>query len=1339
MKLGKFGLILLSAVILALTSVQAFAVAVPSQPVCSPVKANPGGGTYHYVFVPDTNSSKIFVHRGVLVGGKITLTANVASIGPLSGKPYGMVVSPDGKKLYVSLAAGMSFSTVRAYDISNISSIKEDTAFASNKPSSMQSPRQIALTPDGRFLYIADGGSKQVYVIDIVKNQYLASSINTGEFGIYGLAIKEDGSRLAVSVARTDGSVLIYDISQAVGGTFTKVETISNLYNPTYLKYSGYTDSYSTVPVELLYVRVHEVSGDNADVRIYSSTALVPYELLGVARVVNANEQDTANNIWEGMDVSPNGKYLYVNHYRTSAKDGTGVYSYVFKTESIKWSGWDMPSVTDLDTNQKTGNGWLAYGPFKYLSESDSAVLSPDGSILWYAYSDGGFYDFSYATGFYDKDTGELNTPPGKPRIITPVTGQKDVSGNATWEAAIDDNGTPVYDVYYIGTSEVGSGMWKVLGSNVSTTSIAMDSTKLLAGTSYYLKVIAKDSEGLQSLPDSVGPFTMGGGTAPGIAKIIGLENASGTATTDAYVYDTIVITGEGFGSDPGKGKKDTATNNVKIYHTNYSGGLTIRDDTDVSYDGLQVWEWSDKKIKIGIPRSIGTTFIDSAKNELVVTNVLGASNKMALNVKPKIYSINPTSTAQGTSVLVTIEGTALSGTNTVAFGSTSAGAGTLTTPRKSGNSPDGTGANDQLAVLSPAALAVGKYAIEVTIDSQKSNSDVEFEVKTAGTPDIKRGVPNVAPIGGKITVNIEGSNFASDATVSLSKTGQTNLSAVVNSTSSSKINCTFDLTSATTAQIGKWDLVVENKAEAKKGTLEKGFTIADSATKISQIIDDFEYDSKGKPISVVGYNKFATGGDITVAMSTTKKYEGDQAAEITYLKTLQGFRGYNATLKTEQDLSAFDTLVIYTMVDTTSTGELKLQVTGKSTDGKTTANFGGMPTTTYNIKLSDTTFTKHTIPMSALKEVDDKGVEKVAGVDFKSFQARITDYQLVFTGNDASAGPIRADFVAAEGYTAPVIGDIVTSIKRDADTVGSSVTLSWMIIKAGVTAVDIYSVSGTSESTTAVYTTDTTKWKAESTNVSATTYTDKAKEGLVGAGYQKYYKVVPTGTTLTATALSLDVVGKFDLGVGPSDTNPERAFISLPLEPTGYTLSTVFGAQPSDDDAIAVIDNNFSITKGKTYSKSAWADISGITALDSLQAGRSYVYTTFTAKHLTVVGKLMEKSNNLTLALGLDSTKTGLNLELIANAFPTPVLISDSKTGLNGLTFGTQGGGLDAAQVSIIDANASIIGDGYAWHNGSASWVDSNTKTSTLMLLPGRGYIVNDPTITSFSWTQSK
>src|SRR3989339_467947 len=445
MKLGKFGLILLSAVILALTSVQAFAVAVPSQPVCSPVKANPGGGTYHYVFVPDTNSSKIFVHRGVLVGGKLTLTANVASIGPLSGKPYGMVVSPDGKKLYVSLAAGMSFSTVRAYDISNISSIKEDTAFASNKPSSMQSPRQIALTPDGRFLYIADGGSKQVYVIDIVKNQYLASSINTGEFGIYGLAIKEDGSRLAVSVARTDGSVLIYDISQAVGGTFTKVETISNLYNPTYLKYSGYTDSYSTVPVELLYVRVHEVSGDNADVRIYSSTALVPYELLGVARVVNANEQDTANNIWEGMDVSPN------------------------------------------------------------------------GSILWYAYSDGGFYDFSYATGFYDKDTGELNTPPGKPRIITPVTGQKDVSGNATWEAAIDDNGTPVYDVYYIGTSEVGSGMWKVLGSNVSTTSIAMDSTKLLAGTSYYLKVIAKDSEGLQSLPDSVGPFTMGGGLLPAL------------------------------------------------------------------------------------------------------------------------------------------------------------------------------------------------------------------------------------------------------------------------------------------------------------------------------------------------------------------------------------------------------------------------------------------------------------------------------------------------------------------------------------------------------------------------------------------------------------------------------------------------------------------------------------------------------------------------------------------------------------------------------------------------------------------------------------------------------
>jgi sugar lactone lactonase YvrE len=311
----------------------------------------------------------------------------------------------------------------------------------------------------------------------------------------------------------------------------------------------------------------------------------------------------------------------------------------------------------------------------------------------------------------------------------------------------------------------------------------------------------------------------------------------------------------------------------------------------------------------------------------------------------------------------------------------------------------------------------------------------------------------------------------------------------------------------------------------------------------------------------------------------------------------------------------------------------------------------------------------------------------------------------------------------ATPGTTIPITN---LSITRDADTVNSSVSISWQSDPVNA-PVDVYMLTGT-------FTTDAAAWTktAASTNITTSKFTDATQ---VGTGTAKYYKVVGTGATLQNSDLAQDVVGKFDLSVGPSDTQPERALISLPLQTSGTNIASVFGTQPQENDAIAVIDNNFAIVSGKIYTGGSWQDISGTPGLNDLNQGYAFVYTTLNPKYMTVVGKVLETSNTRSIVGGTDAN--GPKLSWIANSLPMPVMVSDAKTGLNGLSSGADA--TVGAQTALIDANASIIGNNYALHNTSTTWVDTNTQSSTMVLEPGRGYMLTEPTITNYSWTQSR
>ena len=116
-----------------------------------------------------------------------------------------------------------------------------------------------------------------------------------------------------------------------------------------------------------------------------------------------------------------------------------------------------------------------------------------------------------------------------------------------------------------------------------------------------------------------------------------------------------------------------------------------------------------------------------------------------------------------------------------------------------------------------------------------------------------------------------------------------------------------------------------------------------------------------------------------------------------------------------------------------------------------------------------------------------------------------------------------------------------------------------------------------------------------------------------------------------------------------------------------------------------------------------------------------------------------MGRGFSLALAGGWDTVNDRAAVaEWIGNAYPLPVVVSAS-----GLTAATSQGDspLNAGTVMVFNANADLIGgvDGMAV-NTTTGWVNGTfTAPATITLVPGKGYMLNEPVQGSFTWTQSK
>ncbi|MCG6955522.1 MAG: beta-propeller fold lactonase family protein, partial [Gemmatimonadetes bacterium] len=118
--------------------------------------------------------------------GKVTQTAL------LSAAFLGLAFSPDGRTLYVS---GGNQDVVYRYDWSDDwATLRDSLVLAVKQPnrSGTRYPAQLALSPDGRFMYVAENLADSVAVVDLASGQVLAR--HATERYPYGVAVGPDGT-----------------------------------------------------------------------------------------------------------------------------------------------------------------------------------------------------------------------------------------------------------------------------------------------------------------------------------------------------------------------------------------------------------------------------------------------------------------------------------------------------------------------------------------------------------------------------------------------------------------------------------------------------------------------------------------------------------------------------------------------------------------------------------------------------------------------------------------------------------------------------------------------------------------------------------------------------------------------------------------------------------------------------------------------------------------------------------------------------------------------------------------------------------------------------------------
>ncbi|MFA5113451.1 MAG: IPT/TIG domain-containing protein [Candidatus Margulisiibacteriota bacterium] len=316
---------------------------------------------------------------------------------------------------------------------------------------------------------------------------------------------------------------------------------------------------------------------------------------------------------------------------------------------------------------------------------------------------------------------------------------------------------------------------------------------------------------------------------------------------------------------------------------------------------------------------------------------------------------------------------------------------------------------------------------------------------------------------------------------------------------------------------------------------------------------------------------------------------------------------------------------------------------------------------------------------------------------------------------------------------TAPVDPISSISITREGEAAGSGIKVTWTTDPAGL-GVDIYALTCTADTGTGDYssyfTTDAAAWTKVADNVTIGTYSIPSS---VGTGTAQYYKLITHGATLVNSDLTTEVVGKFDIAVG---TEPERFFVSIPLELTDYSLESALGGQVQNNDWIGKFNDSEEIVQGSMFTSGSWQDfpvVPAVPKVTNIELGHGYGYFTSTSRFMTVVGRLPEANFSMTVSGGPSA-----NPNWIGQPYPVPVALSSA--GLNSTNYSTNIA--EASRVFRLKGNAEAEGGaaGLAFHKEETLWTDGSfMDASSLMLKPGKGYYLRDLVNSSTNWQMAR
>ena len=130
-----------------------------------------------------------------------------------------------------------------------------------------------------------------------------------------------------------------------------------------------------------------------------------------------------------------------------------------------------------------------------------------------------------------------------------------------------------------------------------------------------------------------------------------------------------------------------------------------------------------------------------------------------------------------------------------------------------------------------PTAAPTTVTTVQTTSAARTTTTTAASATTTTSTarPAIKEMDPDEGYAGGSVSTEISGSNFVSNLTATLRRSGEDSITATtVKFYSSSSVKCTFDIPNST--KVGSWDIVVTNP-NGLSGEFTNYFTIRGNKT----------------------------------------------------------------------------------------------------------------------------------------------------------------------------------------------------------------------------------------------------------------------------------------------------------------------------------------------------------------------------------------------------------------------------------------------------------------------------------------------------------------------------